>query len=79
MHWNPRFPENARHEYYSIPIDPGDIDNAHLPAYVPRARALTRQELDVQEEREKEEQEQERVNRSSQRPEPTRDTPPHLD
>jgi hypothetical protein len=81
MCWNPRFPENARHEYYSILVDPGDIDNAHLPAYVPRARAPTRQELNAQEEREreKEEQEQERANRSSRRPEPTRDTPPHLD
>jgi hypothetical protein len=81
MRWNPRFPENARHEYYPIPVDPGDIDNAHLPAYVPHARAPTRQELDAQEEREqaKEEQEQERANRSSRRPEPTRDTPPHLD
>jgi hypothetical protein len=81
MHWNPRFPENAHHEYYPIPVDPGDIDNAHLPAYIPCARAPTRQELNAQEQREqeKEEQEQERVNWSSRRPEPTRDTSPHLD
>jgi hypothetical protein len=81
MHWNPRFSENAHHKYYPIPVDPGDINNAHLPAYVPCAKALTRQELDAQEERkrEKEEQEQERANQSSRRPEPTRDTPPHLD
>jgi hypothetical protein len=59
MRWNPRFPENAHHGYYLNPVDPGDIDNAHLPAYVPRARPLTRQELDAQEEREREKEEQE--------------------
>ena len=63
------------HEYYAIPIDRGDeINRRRMPDYVPRARgpAGTEAARQLREEREA-------ATRSSRRPEPIKDIPPHTE